>query len=141
MTKGASALIVPMKDMYEPFPEIDSLHEPTGHDVLVQLRTPMERSAGGVIIAKESRDIELWNNQVAVIRAVGPVAYRNRETLNPWPEGAWCKVGDYVRVPKYGGERWMVKVTPTKEALFALFRDTEIRARVTGDPTAVSPFA
>ena len=26
--------------------------------------------------------------------------------MQGWPEGSWCEVGDYIRVPKWGGDRW-----------------------------------
>ena len=33
---------------------------------------------------------------------IGPLAFKNRETMESWPEGSWASVGDYVRVPKWG---------------------------------------
>jgi hypothetical protein len=69
--------------------------------------------------------------QVGKVIAFGPVCFCNRETLVPWPEGAWAEVGDYVRVPKYGGDRWWVDATgPEGRALFVLFNDLDLKGKV-----------
>lgn len=117
------------------FPEADPGLVPVGSDILVQMRTPRRVSAGGIALPEEARDTDMWNTQVAKVIALGPVCFRNRDTLQPWPEGAWTRVGEYIRVPKYGGDRWWMDVLdPEKhhdsKALFCLFRDTDIKGRV-----------
>ena len=49
-----------------------------------------------------------FNETVAKVVQVGPLAYKNLEDLSPWIEGPWCKVGDLVRTIKYGGDRFVV---------------------------------
>jgi hypothetical protein len=86
---------------------------------------------------EETKEQEKWNNMVAKVIALGPLAFCHRDSQQPWPEGAWCKVGDYIRVPKWGGDRWEVPVpSEDKEdpALFAIFNDHEVIAIVTGNP-------
>lgn len=121
------------------FPAADPGLIPFGTDVLVQIRTPKKRTKGGLYLPEESRETDLWNMQVAKVISLGPVAFCNRETLKPWGEGAWCKVGDYVRVPKYGGDRWWVDVKGATEAyldnvdtkaLFVLFDDLVMKGRI-----------
>ena len=90
----------------EAFPTADPGAIPFGNRVLVQIRTPKKKSRGGIELIPEAVETELWNTQVARVVTLGPVAFRNRDTLEPWPEGDWCKPGDFVRVPKYGGDRW-----------------------------------
>lgn len=123
------------------FPAADPGLRPFGSKVLVQLRTPKKKSAGGIILPNETTETEIWNTQVAKVHALGPVCFCNRETLEPWPEGAWCKVGDFVRVPKYGGDRWWVQTDEDKNevALFLLVRDLDIAGDVK-DPLAVVSF-
>ena len=73
--------------------------------------------------------------------AIGPVAFKNRNTMEPWPEGAWASPGDFVRVPKHGGDRWTVKVPDSEyEALFVVFNDLDITGKITGDPLAIKAF-
>ncbi len=123
------------------FPEVDPGLEPYGSTLLVQIRTPKTKSSGGIIIPEESRETELWNTQVAKVISLGPVAFCNRETLELWPEGKWCAPGEFVRVPKYGGDRWKVPVPGrNEEALFVIVKDLNIIGRVTGDPLAVVAF-
>ncbi len=128
-TLGIQPFKIPKKADYEPFPAIDPLIEPTGHFILVQIRSPRTKTEGGIILADDSIDTEYWNQQVAKVCAVGPVAFHNRTTLEPWPEGAWCKPGDFVRSPLYGGDRWEIEQNGRK-ALFAIFNDTDIHGRV-----------
>jgi len=123
------------------FPEVDPGCGAFGSRVLVQIRTPKTKTAGGLYLPEETRETELWNTQVAKVILLGPVAFRNRETLELWPEGEWCKPGDYVRVPKYGGDRWKVQVPGSNdEALFVLFNDLNMVAPITGDPLAIVAF-
>jgi hypothetical protein len=78
---------------------------------------------------------------VAKVVEIGPLAFKKRDTMEPWPEGSWCDVGDYLRVPKWGGDRWEVPVPNEEEpALFMILNDHEIIAKVTGNPLAVKAF-
>ena len=124
----------------EAFPAADAGVQPFGSRVLVQIRTPKTRTAGGIILDTGSRDTEKWNTQVARVVSVGPLAFKNRNDQTPWPEGAWCGVGEFVRVPKYGGDRWEVPLPDGESAMFVIFNDLDIIGRVTGDPLAIRAF-
>ena len=133
----ADALIEAMR---EAFPEANPGIVPFGSRVLVQIRTPKTKTASGIIIDNGSRDTEKWNTQVARVVSVGALAFKNRNTMDPWPEGSWCGPGDYVRVPKYGGDRWEVPLSNGESALFVIFNDLDIIGQVTGDPLAIRAF-
>lgn len=124
----------------EAFPPAEPGIIPFGSRVLVQIRTPKSRTASGIILDSGSRDTEKWNTQVGKVIAVGPLAFKNRNTQTEWPEGAWCKPGDYVRVAKYGGDRWAVPVENGDDALFVIFNDLDIIGGVQGDPLAIRAF-
>jgi len=143
MNAKAKAVTDGMHDrlMEEAFPEVDPRFKPFSYYVLAQIRTPKTKSAGGIALLEEARDTEKWNTQVARVVAIGPVAFKSRTTLEPWPEGAWCKVGDFVRAPKYGGDRFEVPIPGREErALFAVFKDLDLTGAVEGDPLAVLAF-
>lgn len=125
----------------EAFPKVDSGIKPFGSRVLVQIRAPKNKTKGGIILTDETRDTVNWNTQVGLVRAVGPIAFCNRDTQKPWPEGSWCGPGEYVRIPKHGGDRWEVPL-PSGDgvALFALFNDLDILGAVTGNPLDVIAF-
>lgn len=124
------------------FPKVDPGHEPFNDRVLVQLRSVVEKTAGGLQLVHDTQQTEKDNAQVAKVIAIGPLAFRNRETMELWPEGAWFGVGEFVRVPKYGGDRFEVEIpkedqTTSEKAVFALFKDLDFLARITCDPMTV----
>lgn len=123
------------------FPDVDAGFEPYGSRVLVQIRTPKTVTDGGIHIPEEARETEKWNTQVAKVIKLGPVAFKNRDTLKPWPEGDWCQEGTFVRCPKYGGDKWEVPVPGSQDpALFVVFNDLDLIGEFTGNPLEVKAF-
>jgi co-chaperonin GroES (HSP10) len=117
------------------FPNVAPGLRPFGDRVLVQIRSPREMTRSGLVLPHETQETEKWNTQVAKVIAIGPVAFRSRDTLQPWPEGDWVKPGMYVRVPLYGTDRWEVMVPGRAEpALFCLVRDNDLGGEIEGDP-------
>lgn len=124
----------------EAFPSATPGLRPFGNKVLVQIRSPKQKSAGGILLVDDTKETEIWNTQVAKVIALGPVAFRNRDTLEKWPEGDWAQPGEFVRVPKYGGDRWWVySEDGVQKALFVLFKDLDLAGAV-DDPLAVVSF-
>ena len=83
------------------FPSVDPGAKPLGGRILVQLRrTKRKTTDAGIILVEETKETEKWNNMVAKVVEIGPLAFRHRDTMQPWPEGSWCNEGDYIRVPK-----------------------------------------
>jgi len=125
----------------EAFPEVDPGALPFGSRVLVQFRTPKTKTSGGIILTSDTVETEKWNTQVAKVIAVGPLAFKSRDKQTDWPEGAWARPGDFVRVSKYGGDRWEVPVGSGKEqAVFSIFNDLDLIAKVTNDPLTMKAF-
>ena len=124
----------------EAFPVAQAGIQPFGSRVLVQIRSPRQKTASGIILDTGSVDTEKWNTQVGKVVSVGPLAFKNRTTMSPWPEGSWCKEGDYVRVAKYGGDRWEVPLPDGNTALFVIFNDLDIIGQVEGDPLLIRAF-
>ena len=123
----------------EAFPAVDAGVQPFGSRVLVQIRTP-KKKVGSILLVQDTKDTEKWNTQVAKVIAVGSLAYKNRNTQELWPEGQWCQPGDFVRVPKYGGDRWEVPLNKDENAMFVIFNDLDVIGKVTGDPLAIKAF-
>jgi co-chaperonin GroES (HSP10) len=133
----------------EAFPDIDPQTKPFGSQILVQIKNAATRTQGGLHLTNDTVETEADNTRIAKVRAIGPGAFKNRDTLQPWPEGEWCKVGEFVRIPLYGGDRWRVLVgerefvdihrQTVKEKVFvsfALIEDLNLKGLVTGDPLA-----
>jgi co-chaperonin GroES (HSP10) len=121
----------------EAYPEADPLHEPFHNLVLVQYQTAPTHTKGGLALSEETRAVIQANQQVVKVIATGPMAFCNRETGVLWHEGAWCKVGDYIRVGKYTQDKWEVRLASGGVAIFGLVEDLHLRGRVIGDPLAV----
>lgn len=120
------------------FPEIDPGLEPYGSRVLVQIRRAKTRTASGIIVAPQARGTEQDLTQIAKVRKLGPLAFKNRDKGVHWVEGAWCAPGEYVRVPQYGGDRWGVQIPSTDEYVtFVVFDDLDLIGRITCDPLSV----
>jgi hypothetical protein len=128
----------------EAYPSVDPEFQPYGNFILFQLRTPKNRTRGGIELPQTAgiEDIAQWNTQVARVVKLGPVCFKNRDTLAPWPEGDWCKEGDFVRIPLHGGDRWYLPVPGRSDhrALFAVYRDLDVKGEYKGDPLLVDPY-
>ena len=98
-----------LRSELECFPEVDPGIEVLGDRVLVQLRREKVSSKGGILLVDETRQTLRFNETVAKVRSIGPLAYKSPDTLEPWIEGPWCQVGDLVRTIKYGGDRFVVQ--------------------------------
>lgn len=145
------------KSIEEAFPAVDCGHEPMGNLVLLQIRQPLKQTSGGILLDTESRKTERDVTQVARVVAVGPLAFKNRNTGELWPEGSWCEVGEFVRIPKYQGDRWHVEYDTTDERInavtgakivekttdaveFVLMKDLALLAKVKGSPLQIRSF-
>lgn len=132
-------------EVQEAFPVVDPGAKPLGARVLVQLRrTKKKVTSAGIVLVEETRETEKWQNMVGKVIELGPLAFRKRDTMEPWVEGTWCEVGDYIRVPKWGGDRWEVKVPGDDDTedpvLFMVLNDHEVIAKITGNPLDVKAF-
>lgn len=127
-------------DLDEAFPPCDPGVEPYGSRILVQVRTPKKVTKGGIHLISDARETEQYNTQVGKVLAIGALAFKNRTTMEPWPEGEWCGVGEFVRIPRYGGDRWSVTTEDGEPAILVIFNDLDIVGKVTGDPRQMKAF-
>jgi len=126
------------------FPDVSPGQKPFGGRVVVQLRRIKKTTASKIILVSETKETEKWQNMIGRVVEVGPLAFKNRDTMQSWPEGSWASVGDYVRVPKWGGDRWEREV-PNEEGnedpvLFMTINDHELIAKVTDDPLSFKAY-
>jgi co-chaperonin GroES (HSP10) len=129
-----------MKDfetLDEAFPACDPGITPLGARVLLQLKSVKRASKGGIILVDETRESERVQSMVAKVLALGPIAFKNRDTLSEWGEGMWCAVGDYVRVPRWSGDRFTIPNPNDQddEISIQVLNDFELWAKV--DPAKV----
>jgi co-chaperonin GroES (HSP10) len=123
------------------FPEVNPKVVPLGARVLCQLISTKRTTASGIVLVEETQETERWNNQVARVLAMGPLAFRNRETGQPWNEGMWCEPGDFVIIPRWGGQRRTARNNKKEEPVyFVTCNDHEIIERVFGNPLALETY-
>ena len=150
MSVEAVPLIVGTQQASDPaeltwaFPDVPAGQAPFGGRVIVQLRR-IKKNAGKIILVEETKENEKWNNMIGRVVAVGPLAYRNRDTMATWPEGSWAQIGDFVRVPRWGGDRWERPVLGEENGdlspvLFMTINDHEVIAKVTDDPLSFKAY-
>lgn len=126
------------KSLDEMFPHIDPEFLPFGHRVVVQIRRVVNKTSSGIILSTGSKEEEAYNGQVAKLISVGPLAFKKRTTGEEWPEGVWAKPGDFVKVPRWGGDRWTVDLKDGLEpVMLAILSDADLIGAYTGDVSKV----
>jgi co-chaperonin GroES (HSP10) len=120
------------KTLEEAFPECDHGVVPLGARMLIQLKSVKKASSGGIILVDETRETERVQSMVGKILALGPLCFKNRDTAQEWPEGTWVKQGDYIRVPRWSGDRFTVPSLKDPEEMVSLqiLNDHECWCRV-----------
>lgn len=101
------------------------LPEPTGYRVLIALPEIDEKTEGGVIMPESLKSMEETASILGFVLKVGPSAY---EDPDKFPDGPWCKAGDFVIFRSYSGTRFKIH---GKE--FRIINDDTVEA-VVDDP-------
>ena len=120
------------EELQHSFPDVAPPYVPLGTRILVQLRTPGTVKTLGngkkFFLPDETVDYEKMTVQTALVRSLGPAAFRNRATMQNWPEGDWCVPGEFVRIPRYGGDRVAVALNDEqkREVIFMTLEDRDV---------------
>ena len=105
------------------------LPEPTGYRILVGLPEIEEKTDGGILKAKETIQVEEVSSVVGFVIKIGPDCYKDTERF---PNGPWCKEGDFVVMRAYSGTR--IKIHGKE---FRIINDDTVEA-VVDDPRGIS---
>ena len=106
----------------------ESLPRPTGYRILILPFTQSTVTKGGIHLAKSVVDKERLATVVGYVVDMGPDAYSDP---HKFPEGAWCKKGDWVIFGRYAGARFQIEGGDMR-----LLNDDEILATI-DDPEAI----
>ena len=106
----------------------DKLPRPTGYRILILPFTQSSVTKGGIHLAKATVDKERLATVVGYVVEMGPDAYSDP---HKFPEGAWCKKGDWVIFGRYAGARFQIEGGDMR-----LLNDDEILATI-DDPEAI----
>jgi co-chaperonin GroES (HSP10) len=105
------------------------LPEPSGYRLLIAIPEVSEKTEGGVFVPDQLKKAEETASIVGFVVKAGPEAYGD---VNKFPNGPWCKEGDFVIFRSYSGTRFKVL---GKE--FRLINDDTVEA-VVEDPRGYS---
>ena len=86
--------------------EKDKLPQPTGWRLIVLPFKMDERTKGGIIMNETTLEKQQVASQCGNVLAMGPQCYTDKER---YPEGPWCKVGDWVIFARYAGSRIQIE--------------------------------
>ena len=96
--------------------ETTKLPRPTGWRILILPFKMKEKTKGGIIMGQDTLEKQQVASQCGNVLAVGPHAYEDKERF---PNGPWCKVGDWVMFARYAGSR--IKIEGGEVRLLFLF--------------------
>ena len=84
----------------------EKLPHPTGYRILILPFVAQGVTKGGIHLAKQTLDKERLATVVGYVVELGPDAYGD---LNKFPDGPWCKKGDWVIFGRYAGARFQIE--------------------------------
>ena len=114
----------------EEAPDPSPLPELPGYHVLVLPISVKSQTKGGIFIPDSTKEDMSYLTTVGKVIALGDLAYAEKDKF---PNGPWCKVGDYVCYGKHTGTKMFYKGV----RLILLF-DDQIVMRVE-DPKDLDP--
>ena len=116
------------KSVEEITSQTEKLPQPTGYRVLILPRGRSAVTDGGIQLVSETIERDTVSSVVGYVISLGPDAYKDPVKF---PEGAWCKEGEWVLFGRYAGARFKIDGGELR-----ILNDDEILARIP-DPEAV----
>ena len=101
------------------------LPEPQGYKLLIAIPKLEEKTIGGVIIPDKLKGMEQTASIIGLVIAMGKAAYKDPDKF---PDGPYCKEGDFVIFRSYSGTRFKLRGEE-----FRLINDDTVEA-VVDDP-------
>jgi co-chaperonin GroES (HSP10) len=101
------------------------LPEPQGYKLLIAIPKLEEKTSGGVIIPDKLKGMEQTASIIGLVIALGKAAYNDADKF---PDGPYCKEGDFVIFRSYSGTRFKLRGEE-----FRLINDDTVEA-VVDDP-------
>lgn len=106
----------------------ETFPHPTGYKLLIAMPTLEEKTEGGVFIPESLQKAENTASVVGLVIQLGDLAYQDQDKF---PNGSYCKEGDWVIFRSYSGTRFKLE-----DQEFRLINDDTVEA-VVADPRGV----
>ena len=110
---------------------LERLPDPTGWRLLVLPYRGQGKTKGGVILTDKHMEERGYATVTALVLKMGPECYKNEERF---PNGPWCKKGDWIIFGRYAGSRFGIEGGEVR-----ILNDDEIIA-VVKDPEDILQF-
>ena len=109
-------------------PAMERVPQATGWRMVILPYKGVEKTKGGLLLTDKAIEEQQLTTNVGLILSMGSDAYADK---NKFPNGPWCKKGDWVVFAKYAGSR--VKIEGGE---IRILNDDEILAKL-NDPEDV----
>ena len=80
---------------------LERMPQPTGWRMLVLPFKMPEKTKGGLLLGQETLERQQVGSTCGLVLEMGPHCYDKEK----FPEGAWCKKGDWIIFARYAGSR------------------------------------
>ena len=110
--------------------EIEKVPQPTGFRMVLFPLKLDEKTSSGIIFTEDTIEQAQISTNVCKVLKVGPDAYADKSRF---PNGPWCKEGDWVLITRYAGARIKIEGGELR-----IINDDEILATL-DDPRDVLP--
>ena len=87
-------------------PEANKLPKPTGWRIMVLPFQPKGKTKGGILKSDATLERQHIGTVCGLVLAMGHDCYRDKER---YPEGPWCKKGEWVIFAQYAGSRFKIE--------------------------------
>ena len=101
---------------------LDRLPSPTGYRLLVLPYAGPEKTKGGLYLSDTTQDTIQMTTVCAYVLKVGDQAYKDE---SKFPNGPWCKKGDWIIFGRYAGSRFKIEGGEVR-----ILNDDEIIAKI-----------
>ena len=128
MSQEQSSILTPNNDLIgvkktkKVTNETTKLPQPTGWRVLILPFKMNVKTKGVIYLVESTLEKQQVASQCGNVLAVGPDAYGDKERF---PDGPWCKVGDWVMFARYAGSRIKIEGGEVR-----LLNDDEVLATI-----------
>ena len=128
MSQEQSSILTPKNDLIgvkktkKVTNESFKLPQPTGWRLLILPFKMKDKTKGGLYLGESTLEQQQVASQCGNVLAVGPDAYGDKKRF---PDGPWCKVGDWVMFARYAGSRIKIEGGEVR-----LLNDDEVLATI-----------
>ena len=94
--------LVGVKKTKEISKDSEKLQQPTGWRLLDLPFKMKEKTKGGLHLAESTLERQQVGSQCGLVLRMGPDCYKDKDR---YPDGPWCKEGEWVMFARYAGSR------------------------------------